>query len=114
MSNKELVLEWEQACFVEFEIPRKDRRQVKGIIEVFNKHLSNALAAINLEVKKRQEVNPKVILTRRIRLELTEKSDDNGGGHRPMYVLTQKVGVIDQVKTAKLWTEKGWTNELIK
>jgi len=108
---KQVVLAWEQDSLVEIEIPRKERRQVKGLIEVFNKHLAPAIAAIAIEVKKRQAVNPKVIQTRAIELRYVNKAVTNGGRDFNVFVLTQKVGVVDEEKTQKLWIERGWSNE---
>ena len=107
--KKAIVLEWEQSCLVEIELPRKARREVRGIVEVFNKYFAPALAAINNEYTKRFEVNNKIIFTRQMQLKMIDKRDGNGDQAKPIFVLIQPLGVMDEKKTAELWQKKGWT-----
>ncbi len=110
--KKAIVLEWEQSCLVEIELPRKERREVKGIVEVFNKYFAPALAAINNEHKERFEVNNKIILTRQMQLKMIDKQDGNGSKSKIVFVLIQPMGVMDEKKTAELWQKEGWTSHV--
>ncbi|TES88931.1 MAG: hypothetical protein E3J94_07150 [Desulfobacteraceae bacterium] len=110
--KKAIVLEWEQSCLVEIELPREARRSVKGIVEVFNKYFAPALAAINNEYTKRFNVNNKIILTRQMQLKVIDKQEGNGSQSKIVFVLIQPLGVMDEKKTAELWKKKGWTSHV--